>query len=75
MIYHVKVITRSSREEVITQDENHIKVKLTQVAQKGKANIALIKLLSKTFDTNANNIKILRGEFSPNKIIQITKNN
>ena len=67
----VKVITNSSRERIEEILDEELKVYLTCVPEKGKANQKLIKLLSKHFAVAKSDIKIITGEKSHNKIIEI----
>lgn len=89
MKFKCKVITRSSRNEILgienldqlnLEFENKksneskisfLKVYLTAVPIKGKANKELIKLLSKELGISKNKISIIKGEKSNEKVIQI----
>lgn len=67
----VKVIPRASKNEVIEIAPDQFKVKLTVAPVDGKANEALIELLSKHFKLSKSSVHILRGEKSQNKMIEI----
>ncbi len=67
----VKVIARASRCEVIQQSENNYKVKLTRPAVEGKANDQLREVLSNYFKTAKTNIRIVSGEHSTIKRIEL----
>lgn len=67
----VKVIARASRCEVIQQSENSYKVKLTRPAVEGKANDQLREVLSNHFKTAKTNIRIISGEHSTLKRIEL----
>ena len=67
----VKVIPKSSKNEIIGWEGDILKVKLTVSPEKGKANEALIALLSKEYGVPKSQIEILKGETSRNKIIEI----
>ncbi|MFH0853092.1 MAG: DUF167 domain-containing protein [bacterium] len=69
----VKVIPGSSENKVIVGDEGNIQVRLTALADQGKANKALIKLLAKHFKTAQSSITITRGGKSKQKIVLIQK--
>jgi len=71
MIIHVRVCTRSSKNEIIEMPDKSLKIKLSATPIKGKANEALIKLLSKYFNVTKNQIKIKSGLTSRNKILEI----
>lgn len=68
MIIQVKVYPNSRREEIIKINGNSFKVYLKKQAEDNKANIELLKLLKKHFSEN---IKIIKGMKSRNKIIKI----
>lgn len=51
-----------------------LKVLVTAAPEKGKANEALIKLLSEYFDIPKGVISIIRGETERNKLIEIKGN-
>ena len=70
MQINVKVITRSSKNRIL-KEENSLKVYLTIIPEKGKANELLIKLLSDYFEISKSQIKIIKGEKSKNKIIEL----
>lgn len=70
MIVNVKVITRA-KENKIKEDKDRLKVYLTVVPEKGKANELLIKLLAEYYDKAKSEIKIIRGEKNKNKLIEI----
>lgn len=72
VIFSVKVVPGSSRTCIAGLLGGMLKVKLAVPAEKGKANQALIELLSDAFDTKKNNIKIISGYTSPVKRIQIS---
>ena len=72
MIIKLKV-KPGKQEEKIEFNGNEYTIYLKERAKKGKANMALIKLLAKHFNTSSANVKILRGLTSKHKIIEIKK--
>ena len=72
MIIKVKVIS-NSKEEKIYQENGIYKIKLKKPALEGRANLELIKFLSKEFTIKKGNIKILKGEKTRNKVIEINE--
>ena len=52
-------------------DEGQYKVWVTAIPEKGGANEALIELLSDYFDTAPSNIRIISGNKSKHKLIEI----
>ena len=89
MKFKCKVITRSSRNEILGIDnlerlglnfesknngENDLpflKIYLTAVPIGGKANKELIKLLSEKLGISKGKIKIIKGEKSKEKVIEV----
>jgi len=70
MILNVRVIPNARKNE-IKQEKNRWKVYLTAPPEKGKANKLLIELLSLKFKVKKKQIKIVRGEKSRHKIVEI----
>ncbi|MDZ7798601.1 MAG: DUF167 domain-containing protein [Patescibacteria group bacterium] len=70
MILQVKVIT-NAREEKISRQGDFLKVKLTQKAEKGQANKALINLLSQYFKVAKSQVHIKKGEKSRIKRVEV----
>jgi len=68
----VKVIPRAKGNKVKKEDAG-FKVYLTAPPIDGKANKLLIKLLADYFSCKKQQIKILKGRRSKNKLIQLTK--
>lgn len=67
----VKVIPRSSKNQIIGYEEDTLRIKLTAPAIEGKANEALVSFLSEVYDRPKKNIRIVSGKKSRNKIIEI----
>lgn len=71
MILKVKVKPNSRKQEIEKINDNDYKINLKSKAEDNKANIELLKLLKKYFKVDSNNINILKGLRSRNKIIEI----
>lgn len=70
----LRVLPRSSRNEVTgLMADGTLKVKLTSAPVDGKANEALIEILSEHFQIAKSKIKIVRGRTSKNKIVEIER--
>lgn len=67
----VKVKTRARAEKVVEVGENCFEVWVRALPKKGKANEAVIKLLAKHFKISQDNIKIITGKASKQKIVEI----
>ena len=70
MNINVRVIPSAKRREIILEDKN-LKIKLISKPQDGKANKELIETLSKKLKIAKSKIKIIKGEKTKNKIIEI----
>lgn len=73
MILKIKVKPNSGKQELIKISENEYKISLKERAENNKANLELIKLLKKYFKVGAEDIKIIKGMKSKNKIIEVNK--
>ena len=71
MRYNVRVRTRSSREEVARNADGSLKVYLKVPPIEGKANEALRELLAEEFCVSKSMVKIIRGERSKDKVVEI----
>ncbi len=70
MRYAITVKPGSSQEKIIETNEGELTIYLRAKAHDGKANDALIKLLSKYYKVPKTSIKIIRGAKSKSKIIE-----
>ncbi|MFO7986499.1 MAG: DUF167 domain-containing protein [Desulfatiglandaceae bacterium] len=70
-IINVKVLPRSSKNEVVGKDQNRYKIKLTAPALEGKANKALVQLMAKKLGLAKKDVRIVSGERSKHKSICI----
>jgi len=70
MKLNIKVIPKAKENKII-QEPNILKVYLTQVPEKGKANAKLIAMLAKYFKLPKSEIIIAQGQKSHYKTIDI----
>jgi len=68
--FKVKVIPNAKKNEVI-MEEGKLKVYVNVPAKDGKANRALIDILADFFNVKKRDVKIVSGEKSREKIVQI----
>jgi len=68
--FKVKVIPNAKKNEVI-MEEGKLKVYVNVPAKDGKANRALIEILADFFNVKKRDVKIVSGEKSREKIVQI----
>jgi len=71
MTIKVRLLPRSSREEVVGKEGELYRIKVTAPPVDGKANAALVKLLAKKLRVPKQNIAILSGDASRVKTIRI----
>ena len=71
MRIYIKVAPRASKNEVIKISEGEYKVRLTAPPVDGKANEALIKILSDHFKVAKSNIQIIGGKSTRTKMVDI----
>lgn len=69
MKINIKVIPRAKKETV--KNGEPLRVYVNQPPENGRANDAVIKLLAEHFNISKSQIKILKGEKSRNKIIEL----
>lgn len=71
MILPVRAQPGARRNEVRGEQNGRLKVSVTQVAEKGKANKAILKLLSAMLGVRRSRLELLSGETSSEKRILI----
>lgn len=71
MILNIKVIPKSSRNLVKDEGDN-LKVYLTKPAYDGLANEQLIRLLADHLKVKKYQVKIVKGDKSRNKLVEIS---
>lgn len=72
MIINVRVIPKASR-ALIKQESGYLKAYLTKPAQDNLANVQLIDLLSDYLKVKKYQIKIIKGEKSRGKSVEVTQ--
>ena len=70
MRYSVRVIPNAKQNRIV-EEQDRFKVYLTAPAIEGKANKALIKFLANHFEVKKNQIIIVRGQKSRDKVVEI----
>ncbi|MDD5398084.1 MAG: DUF167 domain-containing protein [Dehalococcoidia bacterium] len=66
----IKVIPRSSREEIVKTDGGYL-VRVKAQPKEGKANEAVIKLVAEHFGVARSEVRITSGLSGRNKIVEI----
>ena len=70
--FPVRVLPRSSRNEVAGEHDGALKVKLTAPPVEGAANKALVGFLSEKLKISKSNIEILSGHTGKNKLVKVS---
>lgn len=69
----IKAIPKASKDEIAgVLGDGTLKVKITAAPEKGKANAAICELLAREFGVPKRNVRIVCGETSHNKQVEIT---
>ena len=71
IIVSVKVQPNASKDRVVGEHADQIKIAVTVAPEKGKANKAVIKILSKSLGVKSSDIQIVSGETSRDKKVFI----
>jgi len=66
----IKVIPRSSKEEIVKTDEGYL-VRVKAQPREGKANEAVIRLVAEHFGVTRSQVRITSGLSGRNKIVEI----
>jgi uncharacterized protein (TIGR00251 family) len=70
MIINVKVISKAKK-NLVKQTKDGLKVYVTSPPEKGRANVAVINILSDFLKVKKYKINIINGQHSKNKVIEI----
>lgn len=69
VVIRVKIIPKSTSNEIVGWENEELKVRIAAPPDKGKANQALIKFLAKFFEVTQAQVVLLSGETSRHKKI------
>ena len=67
----VRVTPRAKRNAIELDDDGQIKVRVTAVPERGKANAAVIALIAKTLGLPKRSVEVVRGHNSRDKVIAV----
>ena len=67
----VRIVPRSSRNQVVGVDGEALKIRLTAPPVDGKANEALVKFLAEVFGVSLAQVEIMHGDKSKRKIVRV----
>ena len=68
--FQVRVTPRAGRNAVVADDRS-LRVYVTAVPEGGKANAAVVKLLSKAIGVPKSRLRLVRGETSRDKVFRV----
>ena len=68
---NLRVIPRARQNKIDVDENGTYRVHITAAPVDGAANVAVIKMMAEYFDVPKSQIKIVRGETSRDKIIEI----
>ena len=71
MKFRVKVIPNARTTLVETDEKGNLRVKLSSVPEKGKANEELINVLAKHYNVKKSGVRILKGLLSKEKLVEV----
>ena len=70
-IVSLKVIPRSSKNQIVGEEQGSLKIKLRAPPVEGAANEALLKFLAKIFKIPKNSLSLMSGHQSKHKKVKI----
>jgi hypothetical protein len=70
-LIRVKVATKASKNAIVGTRNGGLLISVTAVPENGKANEAIVKLLSKSFKCAKSKINLVSGSKSKNKLFKI----
>ena len=70
-LIRVKVATKASKNAIVGVRNGELLISVTAVPENGKANEAIVKLLSKSFKCAKSKIDLISGSKSKNKLFKI----
>lgn len=73
MKYFIVVKPNAKVAKIEKIDDQHLKVHVKAPPAEGKANVAVIKLLSEYFDVPKSYITLVSGGVSKNKVVEINR--
>lgn len=71
MLVPIKVVPNASQNKIVGWENGVLKIRINAVAEKGKANQAVISFLAKTWKIPKSSLSIYSGETHRNKILLI----
>lgn len=71
VLFPVKALPGSRRNEIRGVHDGRLKISVTQIAEGGKANKAILKYLAQRLGVRRSQIRLIQGELTPVKVFAI----
>jgi uncharacterized protein (TIGR00251 family) len=71
LTFKVRVVPRSSRNEIVGEHDGALRVRITAPPVEGAANAALVRTLARAFEVSAASVAIISGAASRTKTVSI----
>jgi uncharacterized protein (TIGR00251 family) len=71
LTFKVRVVPRSSRNEIVGEHDGALRVRLAAPPVEGAANAALVRTLARAFDVSPGSVAIISGTTSRTKTVSI----
>ncbi|MFA6397684.1 MAG: DUF167 family protein [Candidatus Paceibacterota bacterium] len=71
MYIKVKVLTGQKKEEFKEKNKDTFEIKVKEKAERNMANLRVLELVSLHLKINRKKIKIIKGQHTPSKILEI----
>ena len=68
---NIRVIPNAGRNEVSEEKDGSLKVRVTAPPERGRANKAAVKLLAESLGVRKSAVKIVKGEKSRDKTVEV----
>ena len=68
---NLRVIPRARQNKITTDADGTLRVHITAAPVDGAANVAVVRAIAEYFDVPKSQIKIVRGETSRDKVVEI----
>ncbi len=68
---NLRVIPRARQNKITTDADGTLRVHITAAPAGGAANVAVVRAIAEYFDVPKSQIKIIRGETSRDKVVEI----
>ena len=74
VLLHIRIVPKAGSNKILGLHNGMLKVLVTEVPEKGKANAALIKLIAKALGIAKTSVQFFSGETARNKVLSLPAN-